>query len=317
MSEEQKDDLIVSEQEDGTATVQGVGMPEDEDSEQEETRELADGGQVDDDEPNDSDEIRKVRKEKRSLKKQFHRQQQQEKDLRYGQLVKQNQELVERLSVVERRTHGSELARIDKALEDQQLRVQYAEMKISEATQHSDGEGMKEAQKMWYDARQRVDALEGIKQRAATTDTPALAQPDQGMKRLASAWVERNPWYDVNHGDEDSEIALIIDKKMAKEGWDPRSVDYWEELDNRLQKRLPHHYESRYNNEEDKSYTKRPKSVVTSSGRESSGTARGTTSFTASKEQVKAMKDAGMWDDPEKRNSMMRRYVKESRQNRS
>ena len=47
-------------------------------------------------------------------------------------LKRQNQELMERLSVVERKTHSADLARLDKAVEDKQLRLQYARMKMSE-----------------------------------------------------------------------------------------------------------------------------------------------------------------------------------------
>ena len=310
---EKKDEsIVVAEQTDGSATIEGV------DAEPEEVvEEKAEGGQVEDDggedHPSDTEAIRAVRREKRKLKKQYHRQQQTEKDIRYGQLVKQNQELVERLSVVERKTHGSELARIDKAIEDQQVRVQYAEMKISEATQNSDGEGMKEAQKMWYDARQRVDALENIKQQAATPKERPIA-PDRQMQRMAAAWMEKNAWYDPGQGDEDSEIALIIDKKMAKEGWDPKSAEYWEELDNRLQKRLPHHYNEE---DEDKPVVRRPRSVVTGSGRESITSSGGKNTFTLNAEQVRAMKDAGMWDDVDKRSKMIRRYAADAKLNRN
>ena len=65
-------------------------------------------------------------------------------------LERKNQELMERLSVVERKTHSADLARIDKAIEDQELRLQYAKMKISEAASASDGHAMAEAKEMMY-----------------------------------------------------------------------------------------------------------------------------------------------------------------------
>lgn len=55
--------------------------------------------------------------------------------------------------------------------------------------------------------------------------------------------------------------------------------------------------------------------MVTSSGRESPASAGGRNTFTLSAEQVRAMKDAGFWDDPEKRARMIKRYAQEARQN--
>jgi hypothetical protein len=126
--------------------------------------------------------------------------------------------------------------------------------------------------------------------------------------------MERNKWYDPVGDDEDSQIAQIVDKKMAAEGWAPSDPDYWEELDNRLYKRLPH----RYNEREDETHvTKRPRSVVTGSGRENAASSGGRNTFTLSPDQVKAIKDAGWWDDPEKKAKMIRRYVNEARNYRS
>lgn len=312
--EEEK--LVVAEQTDGSVTVEGVEMPPEEGQEAaggSETPKMADGEQVPedggDDHPDDTEAIRNARREKRKAKKLYQRQQQQEKDIRFQQLQRQNQELLARLSAVEQKTHGSELARIDKAIEDQQVRIQYAKMKIAEAAQASDGEAMANAQEMWFEARRAAEALENLKKQAATPKQQAIA-PDRSVQRMAASWMERNSWYDPSGGDEDSDIALTIDKRMAKEGWDPRSPDYWEELDNRLQKKLPH----RYNEESDeKEVVKRPKSIVTGSGRESAVSSGGRGTFTLTPEQVRAMKDAGFWEDPVLRAKMIKRYANESR----
>jgi hypothetical protein len=233
--------------------------------------------------------------------------------VRFQQLQRQNQELLARLSAVEHKTHGSELARIDKAIEDQHVRIQYAKMKMSEAASSQDGEGMANAQEMWFEARRAAESLENLKNQASTPRNQAIA-PDRNVQKMAAKWMESNDWYDPSGSDEDSEIALTIDKRMVKEGWNPADPDYWDELDTRLQKRLPHRYNDDTSNDiRNETVTRRPKSVVTSSGRESVSSSGGRTSFTLSSEQVKAMKDAGMWDDPEKRAKMVRRYAQEQR----
>jgi hypothetical protein len=53
---------------------------------------------------------------------------------------------------------------------------------------------------------------------------------------------------------------------------------------------------------------------VTGSGRESQ-TSRGN-SFVLEPEQVRAMKEAGFWDNPEVRNRMIKRYAEQARNNR-
>jgi hypothetical protein len=313
--------LIVDEQKDGSVTVEGMDLPAEdaqEASSGDSAERRAEGGAVPEDggvdHPDDTEAIRSARRDKRKAKKVYHRQQQQEKDVRFQQLQRQNQDLLARLSAVEVKTHGSELARIDKAIEDQQVRIQYAKMKIAEAAQGADGEGMANAQEMWFEARRAAEALQNLKKHAATPRQQAIA-PDQDVQRQAASWMERNSWYDPSGGDEDSDIALIIDKRMAKEGWDPKSVDYWEELDSRLQKKLPHRYSDEY--EEERPATRRPKSVIVGSGRENSSSSGGKNTFTLNPDQVRAMKDAGMWDDTEKRARMIRRYAQDARQNRN
>ena len=319
--EVKKEELLVAEQQDGSVTVEGMEDIPDENND-DAPQQKAEGGQVvpedgGEDHPDDTDAIRAARREKRKAKKLYQREQQREKDVRYNSLVRQNQELLQRLQAVEQRTHGSELARIDKAIEDQQLRIQYAKMKISEATQAQDGDAMTNAQDMLYEARRMAEQLDALKKQSMAPQPAQAIAPDRAVQRQAAAWMERNSWYDPGGKDEDSQIALVVDKKMAAEGWVPSDPDYWEELDNRLQKRLPHLYNGEERQERD-TPVRRPRRVVTGSGRENAASSGGSkTSFTLSAEQVKAMKDAGMWDDPEKRARMIRRYATDARQQRS
>lgn len=274
----------------------------------------------DDDHEDDTEAIREAKRARRRAKKQFQRQQQKEKDLKFNQILQRNRELEQRLQAVEQRTHGAELGRIDKAIEDQGVRINYAKMKIAEATKNQDGEAMTEAQDLLYEARRAQEALINLKKQATTASPRAAsAGPDKAMQRLAAAWMERNPWYDPAESDEDSAIALAVDRRMAKEGWDPKTPEYWEELDSRLQKRLPHHYtesesgSSQRNTEREPQ--RRPRSVVTGSGRESSSSNGKKSRFILSAEHVRAIKDAGMWDDTQARERMIRRYMNEAKNN--
>lgn len=308
MSTEKEEHIEVTEDADGSAVAElpeGVEAPE----AQEVASEAAgdDGGDVD--RPGDSDAVREARRARRRAKKDLVRRTNEEKDQRLQMLQRQNQELMERLSVVERKTHSSDLARLDKAIEDEELRFRYAMQKMQNATTSGDGKAMAEAQEMWYETRRKIEALRNLKQRATQVTQQQQGAANPKVTRLANNWMERNDWYDPASNDEDTAIAKVIDRKLTEEGWDPSSEDYWQELDKRLQKRLPHRYTD---SNDDSPRRSKPRSVVTGSGREFGGGSSRST-FVLSPEQVRAMKDAGMWDDPQARAKMIKRYAQEAR----
>lgn len=303
---------------DGSAVVNlpdNIPVPDPDDIADEPAEEVSASSAADEDadSPGDSDALREAKRARRKAKRELVKKTNQEKDHRLALLQKQNQELMERLSAVERKTHSADLARLDKTIEDSELRLQYARMKIAEATSAGDGEALAKAQEMWYDSRRQVEELKRLRETAAT---PKQKQsiPDPRLQRLAANWMERNSWYKPTNQDTDSRIAKQIDEAMTSEGWDPTSEEYWDELDNRLQRYLPHRYNRRAD-ENSSSSRSRPRSMVTSSGRESPASAGGRNTFALSAEQVRAMKDAGFWDDPEKRARMIKRYAQEARQN--
>jgi hypothetical protein len=310
--------IVIQEEKDGSATIElpeSIPSPEaghDEDSDEADERarqrEMVTGGAVDE----DAEALREQKRLKRQRRKEYHKQVATEKDVKLTLLERQNQQLLERLSVLERKSHGSDLARLDKAIEDQDNRILFAKQKIAEATKTGNGEMLTSAQEMWFEARRQAEALANLKKRAVAPQNQRTIQaPDPQLQRHASNWMANNPWYDPNGKDPDSRRALNEDAILAEEGYDPKTAEYWQELDRRLQRVVPH----RYTEDAEEKPRSRPRSAVTSSGREfASNNGRGN-SFTLSPEQVRAMKDAGMWDDAEKRAKMIRRYALEARNN--
>jgi hypothetical protein len=321
IDDKKEEDIIdIKEDADGSAIVElpeSIPSPDvqetkaeedsDEADEQARAKEMAEGGAVDP----DAEAVREAKRAKRRARKEYHKQVAVEKDTKLHLLERQNQELLERLSIVERKTQGSEIARINKAIEDQETRILYAKEKMKEATETGNGELLSQAQELWYDAKKQYESLEGLKRQSVQQPQHQTIQaPDPMIQRYATGWMNENPWYDPNGRDPDSKIALTIDQAMAEEGWNPKSQEYWEELDNRLAKYLPHRYSGEVETSVNPS-TRRPRNVVTSSGRESAASSGGKNTFTLTPDQVRAMKDAGMWDDPDKRAKMIRRYATE------
>jgi hypothetical protein len=313
-NKDQEPQIEVKEAMDGSAVVE---LPDDlaaQEGAPEPQEAAPDSNDEDADSPGDSDALRDAKRARRRAKRELVKKTNSEKDARLQVLQRKVDELTQRLSVTESKTHSADLARLDKTIEDSELRLQYARMKMSEATSSQDGEAFAKAQEMWYDARKQVEDLKRFRETAATPRQQASI-PDPNLQRLAADWMERNRWYKPDNKDTDSKIAKQIDESLTAEGWDPTSEEYWDELDNRLQRYLPH----RYNQQEDETSSRRsrPRNIVTGSGRESSPAAGGRNTFTLTPEQVRAMKDAGFWDDPQKRAKMIKRYAQEARNYRS
>jgi hypothetical protein len=265
------------------------------------------GGEVD----ADAEALRDAKRQKRLRRKEYHKQVSSEKDVKLTLLERQNQQLLERLSVLEKKSHGSDIARLNKAIEDQNTRILFAKQKIQEATATGNGELLTSAQEMWFEARRQSEALEALKKRSVAPQRQRTIQaPDPQLQRHANNWMANNQWYDPNGKDPDSRRALNEDSILAEEGYDPKTAEYWEELDRRLQRVVPH----RYTEDADERPRSRPRNAVTSSGREFASNNGKGNSFTLSPDQVRAMKDAGMWDDAEKRAKMIRRYALEAKQ---
>lgn len=326
MNPTEKLEMQVAEEADGSAVVQ---MPQDDAEEQNQGQEDTqsqqsdasdeaegpendeDRGSIDDDPEREA--IRAARREERRLKKQLHKEKARESNHLIAALRKQNQELAHRVASLETKTSGAELARLDKAIDDANTRLEYAKMKLQDAVTARNGEEVTKAQQMWYDSQRQLESLQSIRENA----TKQISQPKQNIKgpdptvqRMAARWMEKNEWYDPQLRDPDSKIAQSLDQSLMEEGYDPSLPEYWEELDERLQKYLPHRYNSGYSSN---TRTSKPRSVVTSSGRESVPTVK-SNEFRIDPERVRALKEAGMWDNAELRNKMIRKFAEFDRQ---
>jgi len=321
MNPTQKMEMQVDEEQDGSAL---VTLPENETPAVEENQGKPESDYRNDDdedgEPSQAidperEELRAQRREERKLKKQISRERYNQANHQVTFLTKRNQELAERLAVLEKKTSGAELARVDKAIEDAGVQVEYAKMKMQEAVAQSDGVALTRAQEMWFEAKRKQESLESVKTQATrqmSQPRQNINVPDPMVQKLAADWMERNTWYNPHGTNEESEIAMMIDKKLTAEGFDPSTPDYWDELDERLEKYVPQKVNRGYN---DSSVRKeRPRSVVTSSGRESTASTRGN-EFRLSPDRVAAMKEAGMWDNPELKQKAIRKYAEWDRTN--
>jgi len=325
MADENQKDIPVKELEDGSvlAAVQQDEDPfkDEEKGEEDEEKEESDGEEADDaseeEEEQETDEdrekIREARREERRLKKELAKQREVSAKHKISALERKNEELARRLAAVENTAASYQFAQVDKAIEDEATRVEYAKMKLLQASQNNDAAAQVEYLEQLQDSKERLaqiqaykkQQLELIKQPKQNVPTPA----SETVKENATEWLKKNKWYDPQARDTDSRIAKVIDQELAADGWDPADPEYWDELDNRLSARLPHRYAARNG-------TSAKRSNPTASSRVASTTSRSANTISLSKERVQAIKDAGAWDDPARRNAMIRAYAAYDKQNR-
>jgi hypothetical protein len=325
-TKEKDDEIAVMEAQDGSATVDLPDNLLDEDGEP--TQNAAQNGaesdssaQDDDaDQPGDDDELRAAKRNRRRAKKDLIRKTNQEKDARLMQLQRENEEFKRRLNQLERNTKAEQLTRIDKGIEDAQVRLEYAKMKLAEATSNNDGQAMVEAQTLWQNAQDEVRQLSQLRTQADAElnrrNNEGEAQPqNKRVQNLATRWMRQNSWYNPQGNDPDSRVAKKVDELLSAQGWNPEDPDYWDELTSRLQKELPHRYND--SNDDDSRGVRRPRNVVGSSGREASAAYGGSnrSQFVLSPERVRAMKDAGAWDNPERKARMIKQFIAYDRAN--
>jgi len=99
--------------------------------------------------------------------------------------------------------------------------------------------------------------------------TPTYQAPPK-LDEKQEAWVENNTWF----GEDEimTLAAFSIDQKLIQEGYDPKTDEYYNEVDKRLRKNFPHKFE-------ESSATSKPQQKVASAGRVAGNT--------SSKRQVK------------------------------
>jgi hypothetical protein len=326
MADNEKD-IPVKEQTDGSALVAYEMEPDpladaeeepkkevkaEESEEPDEDQEDSSNEQDEEETDEDRERIREARREERRLKKELNKQRDATARNKISALERRNAELAERLAKVENAAASYQFAQLDKSIEDEATRVEYAKMKMLQAAQSGDAAGQVEFLEQLTDAKERLKQAQYYKkQQLEQAKAPRQNVPNEistEVQQNATQWLKKNSWYDPQARDTDSRIAKVIDQELAADGWDPSDSEYWEELDNRLSARLPHRYTAKGGQQ-----TRR--AGPTASSRVANTTSAKPGTITLSRERVQAIKDSGSWDDVEKRNKMIRAYASYDRAN--
>jgi hypothetical protein len=254
------------------------------------------------------EQIRARRREERRNKKSAQRER--EDNLR-AELASRDAQLAEmrdRVANIEQRGTAADLAQLEQGMQRAVQSVQYYKGVIEEATKRQDGAMVADATERMMSARNEAEKFQQIRQQFTNSRTGAQPALDPQVKSRAENWAASNKWYDPSGGDQDSELVLTLDRRLAKEGYDPRTQAYWDELNTRIGRYLPHVRNSGQNGASPQERS--AGTPVAGSGRESgAGSARtGGSAYQLSAARVQALKDAGVWDDAKARTEAIKRY---------
>lgn len=282
-------------------------------------------------EPDEKEDAKEEEKRKESAKERRERakrsRDRERVELRFYE--KRNEELEKRLMQLEGRTAQNEGAAIDQRITSIRAQIANADLVMKEALKKPNGGGAEEfveAQRIRDELRDQLNNLSTSKtyhERQAQQreqqqrQAPQESRPDPRTLRLAREWADKNDWFDFQGEDEDSVIVRAIDERLANDGFDPSTQEYWDELSARVKRRLPERFKkaspARDADEdddamEDDEHEARPKTgpKFSSGGRERP-LKKGEVYVSA--ERKAAMEQYGVWNDPVARNRMLKKYA--------
>lgn len=288
-----------------------------EDQEDHEDDRTTASAEQDEDDGNDSErESIRERRRLEKLERKERRDQAIKRDkLELDFLRKRNDDLERRVSVQEQRSHQVDLGSYDHAIAKASEEVDLAERVIAKAVEAGNGADVAQAMRYRDQAMQKAQQLHFAKQQAAQQrPQPQGQQIDDMTMHYAKEFMTDNPWYDSQGRDEDSAIVIAIDQALAKDGFNPQTEDYWNELRKRTARRLPEKFKNqRQPSREERTPRGGP---AVGSGREHAPTSTRKEIY-LSPERKQALIDAGVWDDPVLRMKYAKRYSEYDRNNKA
>ena len=237
-------------------------------------------------------------------------------------LRKRNDDLERRLGSVEQRSHQADLSQFDVQINAARQEAEMAERVISKAVAAGNGDDVTQAMRYRDQAMQKAQQLAFAKQQAAQQRP---VKQDGGLDDMsahyAKEFIQENPWYDLKGQDEDSAVVLAIDGALHREGFKPDTEEYWDELRDRVARRLPERFKQTGSGREpQRQQATAPRQSrggpSIGSGREHAPTSTRTEVY-ISPERKQALVDAGVWDDPTLRMKYVKRYAEYDRNNRA
>lgn len=304
----QENALIEDDEDDGKAEYVAVDKPIDYDDEEEENILKSSEEENNASSEDDREAIRERRRLEKKERKERRDKAIDRDKLELNFLRNRNDELERRIGAVETHTQQTSISQIDQQIQQAINEVETAEKIIARAVEAGNGEDVAQAMRYRDQAMAKAQQLNQYKQQQSfQAQAPRQPQVDNEVVHYAKEFMEENTWYDPNGKDEASAIVQAIDNKLAEEGYDPRTEDYWDELHSRVKRRLPEKF---------KAARKPTGGPAVGSGREHAPVSTRKEIY-ISPERKAALQEAGVWDDPVLRQRYIKKYAEYDRANKS
>jgi len=163
------------------------------------------------------------------------------------QLVEENQKLKGSVD----QSHNSLIQSAKKQVEGE---LAMAKTKYKQAYDSGDPDAILEAQTALNTAQIRMERVNGLKPRQTVAKETSLQstsnpvqpqvsapQPQVERDEKAESWRDDNPWFGSD--DEMTAFALGLHNKLTKDGFDPRSDEYYEKINSRMRQVFPDQFD--------------------------------------------------------------------------
>jgi hypothetical protein len=305
-----KDDVVIIEED-------PANKAEDDDDDQDDER----SAKADDGNEDEREAIRERRRQEKLDRKERRDKAISRDKLELDFLRKRNEDLERRVTAQEQRTHQLDVNGLEAQIQKAQNDAQMADRIIAKAVEAGNGEDVTQAMRYRDEALSKIQQLAYAKQNfQQKAVSPPQDKIDEATAYYAKQFIESNKWYDPQGRNEDSAIVMAIDQALAKDGYDPRTEDYWVELERRAARRLPERFgkqsRERDDDYEDKQERKPRGGPAVGSGREYAPTSTRKEIY-LSPDRKQALIDAGVWDDPVLRMRYAKRYAEYDKANKA
>jgi hypothetical protein len=191
------------------------------------------------------------------------------------ELERLTQQLIDENKRLKQNVYTGQEAIIHGAKEKAENELAVARHRLKLAQESFDTDAIIEAQEALMDAKVRVEQTKNYRPTPLQEDNfevqtpqaqPAKAEPDEKTLR----WQAKNQWFGQQGFEEYTSYALGLHQKLVTNGVDPRSAEYFEQIDARMKSTFP----DLFGRSEDKPRSgeaqKRPTTVVASVSRSTS-----------------------------------------------
>ena len=185
------------------------------------------------------------------------------------------QQLIEENKRLKQNVHTGQEAIIANAKSRAETELEMARRKLKEAQEAYDTDAIIAAQEAVMDAKIRVEQTKNIRPTPLQEEKfdvqpqqtqPAKVEPDERTLR----WQAKNQWFGAQGFEEYTSYALGLHQKLVTNGVDPRSADYFEQIDARMKSTFPDLFGRSEDKPRSGEVQKKPTTVVASVSRSTS-----------------------------------------------